>query len=337
MGDETLERLQIPLESLAAMGLMRPADWTVRQHLGFLADERMLDRDTVEAYLALYQRQRFGNGPLAGDSDAVLQSFTDEIDALAQLEQGELDVVVQRLALPRKHESAVPTPVQPRYPAVDYPEEAGPGDPETTDAEQVGSPRGSPRWTNPWILAAVLLLWTPLVLLAGYGWSDTIDGILDTYRGGVNVSESWDDNVRLQLTAARDEATANPQDAVIWTQYAIFALRQGRTSDGIVAYRHIIAIEPNNAEALNNLAWLLLTADDRFVRDPIQGLELAQRAHDLEPSPHITDTLAEAAYQNGDYERAVALEEDALARVQRGRSFYEEQLSKFKLAAESAE
>ncbi len=333
MSDETLQRLQIPLDSLSAMGLERPTDWTVRQHLRFLAAEQLLDGETVEAYLECYQRTRFGGGASAGHSGAVLEALTGEIDALSQLEAGELDEIIERMARPPVPDATIPTPVQARNPRADYPDEALLDPPETGDEESSDTPRKNPRWTNPWIVTAAFLLWTPLVLIAGYRWADPIGNILATYRGEEAVSASWDNNVRQQLTAARDQAAADPQNAVLWTQYALFALRHGRTSDAIVAYRHVVSLEPNNAEALNNLAWLMLTADDHFVRDPIQGLELAERAYAIEASPHITDTLAEAAYQNGDYARAVTLEEDALSRVERGRSFYEVQLEKFRLAA----
>ena len=45
-------------------------------------------------------------------------------------------------------------------------------------------------------------------------------------------------------------------------------------------------------------------------------------------------SLAESAFQNGDAARAVALEQDALARVRGDDSFYREQLERFRQAAQ---
>jgi len=60
-------------------------------------------------------------------------------------------------------------------------------------------------------------------------------------------------------------------------------------------YRKAIASWPENRRALNNLAWLLLTAEDPAARDPQAALPLAERAAELAPDDEGTlDTLATA-------------------------------------------
>ena len=76
----------------------------------------------------------------------------------------------------------------------------------------------------------------------------------------------------------------------------------------IEAYDKALALNPMNAELNNNLAWLLLTARDKSVRDPVRALTLARTAAMLKEEGFILDTLATAFWANGLVEEALALE-----------------------------
>lgn len=99
----------------------------------------------------------------------------------------------------------------------------------------------------------------------------------------------------------------------------------------IAAYTEALRLHPANPEARNNLAWLLLTAEDRGLRDPARALALAQEAVELSASPHILDTLATALWQNGLQELALATETRAqeLEKDPQLGSYYAEQMEKF--------
>ena len=73
--------------------------------------------------------------------------------------------------------------------------------------------------------------------------------------------------------------------------------------------------DTRNALALNNLAWLRSTAPDATVRDGREGIRLAQKAATLQRNRTwvVTDTLAAAYAEAGDYPRAVDSEQRALA------------------------
>ena len=60
---------------------------------------------------------------------------------------------------------------------------------------------------------------------------------------------------------------------------------------------------------------------------------LARRAVELDPSPHVWDTLAESYFVNGRYAEAAAAEQKALDGAPSNRGYYEEQLRKFEEAA----
>ncbi len=104
-------------------------------------------------------------------------------------------------------------------------------------------------------------------------------------------------------------------------------------SKAIKAYEQSIALAPDNPQVLNNLAWLYATCEVERFRDPKKALKLAQKAAEIEKSPHILDTLAESYYVNSQFEKAVAAEMEALDLATKNRTHYENQLAKFKAAA----
>jgi Zn-dependent protease with chaperone function len=104
----------------------------------------------------------------------------------------------------------------------------------------------------------------------------------------------------------------------------------------IEAYKKAIAIEPDNPNLLNNLAWLYAKCEDRRFRDPSKALALAKKAAMLVEESHIFDTLAESYYVNGMFKEAIAAGTQALQLAKVGRSYYEQQLKKFIKASEEA-
>ena len=108
-------------------------------------------------------------------------------------------------------------------------------------------------------------------------------------------------------------------------------------SKTIKAYEQSIALEPDNPQVLNNLAWLYATCEVERFRDPKKALKLAEKAAEIEKSPHILDTLAESFYVNSHFEKAVEAEMVALDLATKNRTHYENQLAKFKAAAKKRE
>lgn len=94
-------------------------------------------------------------------------------------------------------------------------------------------------------------------------------------------------------------------------------------------YSKALDVSPDQAEILNNLAWLLLTVDDAAIADPVRALDLAKRAVVLLPAGHIFDTLGLAYWQNGSAEQAVLAEQRAIAQDPANREYYTSQIQKF--------
>ena len=123
-----------------------------------------------------------------------------------------------------------------------------------------------------------------------------------------------------------------PEDAVLYGLAGNLHLEREEPAEALLAYEKAVALNPNQPDILNNLAWLLATSKNPSTRDPQRSLLLAQRAIRLKPAPHIWDTLAEALYANGRIAEAIQAEENALSMNPEDRHIYEEQLKKFKQA-----
>lgn len=94
-------------------------------------------------------------------------------------------------------------------------------------------------------------------------------------------------------------------------------------------YQEVVRSNPDDAIALNNLAWLYATADDQAVRDKSMALTLALEAARRDPQPHVLDTLAEAYFVNGNSEKALEAIDVAMSLRPKDLSYYEKQKRKF--------
>jgi predicted Zn-dependent protease len=103
------------------------------------------------------------------------------------------------------------------------------------------------------------------------------------------------------------------------------------------AVRHLeraLELDPDNPEILNNLAWVLATSKERSFFQPERALALAVKAAASSQESHILDTLAEAYYVNGQAKKALAAAEEALTAATGDRSYYLEQVERFRRVVE---
>jgi Flp pilus assembly protein TadD len=85
--------------------------------------------------------------------------------------------------------------------------------------------------------------------------------------------------------------------------------RAGNLAAARAAYEALLELAPDDAEAMNNLANVLI-----LVKDP-QALRVAERALTLKPAaPHILGTAGWAAFKAGQMDRALQLLRDARLR-----------------------
>jgi len=128
----------------------------------------------------------------------------------------------------------------------------------------------------------------------------------------------------------RQRLARDPADS-LWLQLLgeLFHERQ-LERQALEAYERALSLAPFNAEVLNNLAWLLLTARDHSLRDARRALTLARTAATLERNGHVLDTLATAFWANGLVEDAVLAELEAMQLDPEHRAYYQRQIERFK-------
>ncbi len=127
--------------------------------------------------------------------------------------------------------------------------------------------------------------------------------------------------------------TERPRDVLLYQNLAMVYHQMKRYEEAIVTYEKVLEMMPDQAESLNNLAWLLVTTTQDDLRNEHRGLELAKRAVAIERSPVYLDTLAEAYYVNGMVPEAVETIKEAISKANENRAYYKRQLKKFMKSA----
>lgn len=107
-------------------------------------------------------------------------------------------------------------------------------------------------------------------------------------------------------TLARQWLQDNPKDVALRTVIGQRAIAEQNDARAAEAYREVVSIQPKNAVAWNNLAWVAMRQGDS------RAGEYAERALALAPySPQIKDTLGMILANKGETKRAIALLRDA--------------------------
>jgi tetratricopeptide (TPR) repeat protein len=119
-------------------------------------------------------------------------------------------------------------------------------------------------------------------------------------------------------------------------------VRLGRFREALEYLEPVVASQPQNFVARNNVAWVLVTADDENLRDPGRALRLVREARALAPRDyHVLNTASEVEYACGQYDEALAAAEAALRHARAARAApetlaaYQAQVEKCRQATEA--
>lgn len=124
-------------------------------------------------------------------------------------------------------------------------------------------------------------------------------------------------------TLCEQALAIDPRNATAHHQLAVISLLRGRLAEFVHAMQTAIELRPDFVEALGSLAWVLASADDAMIRDPLQAESLAARAVRLteERDAMMLRSLAAALAAQGRFDEAIATAERAKSAAQiRGQS-----------------
>jgi tetratricopeptide (TPR) repeat protein len=98
-------------------------------------------------------------------------------------------------------------------------------------------------------------------------------------------------------------------------------------------YEKALLMDDASPSVLNGFAWFLATVPDTTLRDPQRAIPLAEKAVGINKTPAILDTLAEAYYAAGSFQKAIEIINEAIA-LDPEYDYLKEQLEKFSEALE---
>lgn len=133
-----------------------------------------------------------------------------------------------------------------------------------------------------------------------------------------------------KIYAQKTQEAPAPEKPVWFFLLGNIQQERGLEKEAITAYEKALELEPDQPDALNNLAWLLLTTDNENLLDKERALTLAREAARLKKAGYILDTLAQAYFVNGYPAKAVEKEEEAIRIDPENRNYYEKQIESFK-------
>ena len=102
------------------------------------------------------------------------------------------------------------------------------------------------------------------------------------------------------------------EDASLLTKMGDLLYFQDHKNKAEIWYRRALELNPGESRTLNNLAWLLTETHLGDKKRLNESMELAQKALEGKRTAFIWDTLAEAYFMNGLYEKAAGAAHNAL-------------------------
>jgi tetratricopeptide (TPR) repeat protein len=132
--------------------------------------------------------------------------------------------------------------------------------------------------------------------------SSTLAELGDAYAG---AGDNWDATIAYQSALASDRTNIKAALGLGTLEAA-----SGKTDSALVHFKGVLSIDPNNAVASNDAAWLLASQG----KDLDEALRLAQNAVKRNPKyPDANDTLGWVLYCRGEYPAAVVALKQAKA------------------------
>jgi predicted negative regulator of RcsB-dependent stress response len=168
---------------------------------------------------------------------------------------------------------------------------------------------GKPRWTT---MARLESAWKPT------GHATILIRPADPVAGALRAAVRLEDEGKLALAAHayREILAKHPSSTLAWTNLGNAEMRLGRRTAAEEAFRKALELEPDSADALNNLAWLLFEAKRVDEAEPLARKAVLTKAPDAWMR---LDTLARILAARGNCDEARTTFRQAIASVPENR------------------
>jgi len=127
-----------------------------------------------------------------------------------------------------------------------------------------------------------------------------------------------------------DRIRTDPHNALWYRLLGDLMQDRKMEEKALAAYEQALERADDDADIMNNLAWMLLTAHKQELRDPRRALDLAEKAAAKKRRGYILDTLATALWANGMSNEAIDMEERAIELDPENGEMYRSQIEKFR-------
>jgi tetratricopeptide (TPR) repeat protein len=121
------------------------------------------------------------------------------------------------------------------------------------------------------------------------------------------IAESHRQSRTAAIARARTTLRDFPLDVPTHNDLGVLLVQNGDVHGGIEQWNISLQLNPDDGNALNNLAWVLATYPTDAIRDGKQAVELAMKATTLPGGdvPIVLRTLAAAYAEAGDFAKAI--------------------------------
>lgn len=121
------------------------------------------------------------------------------------------------------------------------------------------------------------------------------------------ITESQQHARAAAIAHARTTLGDYPFDVPTHNDLGVLLVQNGDVRAGVEQWEISLQIDPNDGNALNNLAWVLATCPAEAIRDGKRAVELAEKASTLPGAgaPLVVRTLAAAYAEAGDFSKAI--------------------------------
>ncbi|QDT49937.1 Anaphase-promoting complex, cyclosome, subunit 3 [Symmachiella dynata] len=316
------------MRKFESAGLPKPPNYLLSDYLCFLVDSQLLPRETSDNMQAIYNAVRYGDATIDA---GILAKTLAQLDAasanLHEIERPDIEALAEKLAEPQvpaetPDQVLAPLPVNPSLAAA--PDVPALPNRKTGDDLSRYMPVANPPLRMSLRILAGGLLWTLMVLVAGYYGHDKVSSL---FKKEEPFKLEWEDPHRKLVIDRKSQEGhqqfVNNRRALIQqtdiekerqrllVRLAQFHLSHGEYGEFYFIYDSLIRQDPNNPHHKIKFAAFLLDKTKPWYHDPGRALILAEEAVALEPDTYSLRVLAEALYQTGDAEQAKDFQQQA--------------------------